>query len=199
MPGRAASPSRLPQPAVPHTAWQSLHATVYKGLSPTVLPGPGSRKALCCGWWEPGPREGKGPVPGGRDLGRRDLKRSETCEDPVPRSAQGLDPWSAGEVTLAIQASTFARAPHSATPTHSGVPTPILSCWLRRLQDITHAIPAPKEPHWRWGVAQTRKEIPLHQAGSGNARAEIPIQRAGLQSTLAERPWASPGPQFPLL
>lgn len=127
----------------------------------------------------PGFREGKGPVQGCRDLGHWGLKRSQTCEDPVPSTAQGLDPWSAGGVTLAIQASTFASAPHSATPTHSGVPTPILSCWLRRLQDITHAIPAPKEPHWQWGVAQTRKEIPLHQAGSGNARAEIPIQRSG--------------------
>lgn len=48
-----------------------------------------------------------------------------------------------------------------------------------RFRDVAHTAPAPKEPHWGWGGAQTRKETPLNQAGSGNAGAEIPSQRAG--------------------
>lgn len=51
----------LPQPAGPHPAWLGRHPTVYKGLSSTVLPGPGSAEgsAPCSGQGNWGPVKGK--------------------------------------------------------------------------------------------------------------------------------------------
>lgn len=149
MPGRATSIGHLSQPAVPHTVWRGLHTTVYRGtLSQSLLAlGVERASAVVAEWGDQGSEEGKDLSIASRDLVYWGLERTQAHGDRAPAMAQGLDPWSAGGQTWAIQASTFAGAPHSANPTHSGVPTLRLFRWLRRLQDVTLAVPAPKEPH----------------------------------------------------
>lgn len=143
-PPSATCPSRQCHTRCGGTAHHSLQGALSQSL---LALGVERASAVVGGWGDRGSEKGKDLSIASRDLVYWGLERTQAHGDRAPAMAQGLDPWSAGGQTWAIQASTFAGAPHSANPTHSGVPTLLLFCWLRRLQDVTLAVPAPKESH----------------------------------------------------
>lgn len=191
-----------------HPDWADGTAR-YDGLSSLVPAGPGGGRDS-----DAGSGQGNwGPVKG-KDLSTAPQRSTvlgpprepSPWRDPVllARSPEDLTP---GQFPICKQPRSVAdlatRAPPlqalrtQPPPAHSWVPTLLPSGWSRRLQDVAHAVPAPKEPHWGRGGAQTRKETPRHQAGSGNARAAIPIQQcwgSGRVDASVERP---PGRAFP--